>query len=332
MKGLKEIYELLEDASTVIMTFQNAFTIIEQEPFYTLKMNDDRAGFFIDSAFDLVKKYNIKASISSSEIQEAEISTHIAIGWIKTTGEKAKNMLEDLFFQLDKECRLAATRKIIRSAEYILSLDDAEFEFIKYACLCVSYGSRERYIEVDGKGKLSIDELLNLTTSLVVVSAQLLYQLSTNCIDFEIGEIEIFVKQIFPDKYETMNMDFFDKKAQITSTFPLFNYDSVSKIYNKCDGKQWVHISEKNFMILLNSNGKDQSLNIKKREINRTKCIFKILANYIKDIDKRKIWIEGITKNIFNDVDFMRATLRTDKSRYDYSSIDAIFQESIDKL
>lgn len=326
MKGLKEIYELLEDASAAIMIFEQAIITIEKEPFYELKAEDGKALFFIDEAYDLVKKYNIRDSVDLDEIEEAEDGSCIAMGWIKHTGEETEIMLEDLFFQLDKDNRLVATKKIIRKAEVVLSLSEINFKFITYACLCVSYGSKERYIEIKGKGKLSIDELLNLITSLVTVSAQLLSRLSINCIDFGIGNVKALAQEIFPNTYQTMNLNFFDTIPNIPTFLPIFSFDLLDKIYNKCNGKQWENITQKDFFNLLYSNGVNQSLTIKDKEINRTKYVFKTMANCIKDENRRKIWIENIKKSIFNDVDFMRATLRTNKLG-SYSSIDAKFQE-----
>ena len=108
--------------------------------------------------------------------------------------------------------------------------------------------------------------------------------------------------------------------------------ETIAQIHNKCNGKQWEDISIESFINLLNSSGDNQSLTIKKDETNRTKYVFKIMASYIKDKNRRKIWIENIMKNIFNNVDFMRATLRTDKLSSGYSSIDAKFQEFFNDL
>ena len=74
------------------------------------------------------------------------------------------------------------------------------------------------------------------------------------------------------------------------------------------------------------------TLSIKKDEFNRTKVVFKNIANSIKDKGSRKKWIEFIKKEVFNNVDFMKATLRTDTSCEGYSQIDINFSSFIADL
>ncbi|MCM1911869.1 hypothetical protein, partial [Bacteroides ovatus] len=87
MKGLKEIYELLEDASLAIMIFKEVITITEEKPFFKLQAENNKALFFINEAYDLVKKYNIRDSVDSDEIKEAENFSLIACGWIEYDSE-----------------------------------------------------------------------------------------------------------------------------------------------------------------------------------------------------------------------------------------------------
>lgn len=332
MKKLKEIYELLEDTSTAIMIFKEAITITEEKPFFKLQAENNKALFFIDEAYDLVKRYNIRDSVDSDEIKEAENFPLIACGWIKYNSEDISMILEDILLQLDEYERLAVIRKIIRKAEYILYLKDIEFQFISCMVGLVSYGTKERFVEVEGKGQMSVDELFNLIASLVIVSVQSLFHLGTNCVDFGIKSAELLVKDIFPDKIKDMNIDFFDNEHSIPPSLPIFNCDVISKIYNKCNGIQWEHITEKDFIILLNSNGENQSLSIKENEINRTKCVFRKIATCIKDKGIRKTWIEGIKKNIFEGVDFMKAAPQTNKCSGGYSETDIKFKSFLDSL
>ncbi|MCM1758276.1 hypothetical protein, partial [Bacteroides ovatus] len=215
MKGLKEIYELLEDASLAIMIFKEVITITEEKPFFKLQAENNKALFFINEAYDLVKKYNIRDSVDSDEIKEAENFSLIACGWIEYDSEDIGMILEDILFQLDEYGRLAVIRKIIRKAEYILYLNDIEFQFISCMVGLVSYGTKERFFEVEGKGQMSIDELLNLISSLVTVSVQSLLHLKTICVDFGIESTKLLVKDIFPDKIKDMNIDFFDNEHNI---------------------------------------------------------------------------------------------------------------------
>ena len=62
------------------------------------------------------------------------------------------------------------------------------------------------------------------------------------------------------------------------------------------------------------------------------KVVFKNIANSIKDKGSRKKWIEFIKKEVFNNVDFMKATLRTDTSCEGYSQIDINFSSFIADL
>lgn len=105
----------------------------------------------------------------------------------------------------------------------------------------------------------------------------------------------------------------------------------IQKVYEKCNGVQWENILIDNFIDLLNSNGENQSLIIRNKEINRTKVVFKMIA---KNIDKAmlKEWIEGIEKNVFGGVEFMKSTLRTDKLSSGYSDKDVKFKPFIDSL
>lgn len=333
MKELKEIYKLLDDASTAILIYQNAFTIKDKELFYELKTNDNEAPFYIDLAYELVKEYNIRNSVDSDEIEEAENSSLVAFGWIKYDSEDMENMLEDLLFQFDREQRYAVIKKIIRRSKKILSLNDNEFRSIACMCGFISYGSKERYIEIEGVDKFSFDELSNIIASLVIVATQFLSHVSTNCDYFEIGEIGTLINQIFPDEYETMNMNLFSEEAKTSSSIPIFSYGSllIDNIYRKCNGYLWDDISKEEFIILLNSSGKGKSLTIKKNQINRTKFVFRMIAKSINK-DKRNIWVEGIMKHIFDNVEFMKATLRTDKLSSGYSDEDVKFSQLIKDL
>ncbi|MBS5203405.1 MULTISPECIES: hypothetical protein [Bacteroides] len=112
----------------------------------------------------------------------------------------------------------------------------------------------------------------------------------------------------------------------------IFDEILISKVYNKCNGKQWENISKDDFINIIKSNGENNSLKIKDKEINRTKCIFKAIACRIEDREKRKLWIEGIKKHIFNDVDFMKATLQTNRYGAGYSELDVNFKPFLDNL
>lgn len=109
------------------------------------------------------------------------------------------------------------------------------------------------------------------------------------------------------------------------------NDKTIIEIHNKCNGEQWENILIDNFIDLLNSNGENQSLIIRNKEINRTKVVFRMIA---KSIDKAmlKEWIEGIEKNVFGGVEFMKSTLRTDKLSGGYSDKDVKFKPFIDSL
>lgn len=214
MEELKKIYELLEDASTAIMIFRNTIEITDKQPFFKLHAEDEKALFFIDTAYDLVKKYNIRDSVDPDEIQEAEKGSLIASGWIEFAGEDISIMLENLLFQLDKDGRLAVIRKLIRNAKVLLFLHEVDMQLISCMCGFISYGSKERFIDVEDKGRMSFDELSNLIASLVIVSTQFLFHLGTNCIDFGIGSAAQLVKEIFPDEYEGINFDIFDKETE----------------------------------------------------------------------------------------------------------------------
>ncbi len=109
------------------------------------------------------------------------------------------------------------------------------------------------------------------------------------------------------------------------------NEELTKKIYSKCNKKQWDDISMKDFIKLLNCDNTIK-LSIKKNESNRTKVVFKNIANSIKDKGSRKKWIEFIKKEVFDNVDFMKATLRTDTSCEGYSQIDINFSSFIADL
>jgi len=111
-----------------------------------------------------------------------------------------------------------------------------------------------------------------------------------------------------------------------------FKKELITAIYNKCNGVQWESITKDYFIDLLNSNGNNQSLSIMKNETNRTKCVFRKIANCIENKDTRKAWIEGIKNNIFDGVDFMKATLQTNKYSAGYSEIDVNFKPFLDRL
>lgn len=112
----------------------------------------------------------------------------------------------------------------------------------------------------------------------------------------------------------------------------LFDSTLSTKIYNSCNGNQWETIPMNDFTNLLTNNGIGQSFIIRKDEINRTKVVFRVIANRINDKNIRKEWIEDIKKNIFNSTDFTKATLRTDRTSGGYSSIDVEFKAFIDSL
>lgn len=105
----------------------------------------------------------------------------------------------------------------------------------------------------------------------------------------------------------------------------------IEKIYRKCNGYLWDEIPKKDFITLLNSCGKSQSFTIKKNQINRTKVVFRRVA---KNVDKNvcKEWIKGIMENVFDGVEFMKSTLRTDKLSSGYSDEDVKFSLFLDSL
>lgn len=111
-----------------------------------------------------------------------------------------------------------------------------------------------------------------------------------------------------------------------------FKKELITAIYNKCNGMQWERITIDNFIDLLSSNGKNQSLIIKKNETNRTKCVFSKIANCIENKDTRKTWIEDIKNNIFEGVDFTKASLQTNKYSAGYSETDMKFKPFLDSL
>ena len=115
------------------------------------------------------------------------------------------------------------------------------------------------------------------------------------------------------------------------NNIPKIDKTLIRKIYNKCNNNQWNSIPIDDFIRLLNCDN-SITLSIKKDEFNRTKVVFKNIANSIKDKGSRKKWIEFIKKEVFNNVDFMKATLRTDTSCEGYSQIDINFSSFIADL
>lgn len=184
----------------------------------------------------------------------------------------------------------------------------------------------------DNNNEPEKENAFELHSWLLKQASRLYYNYYLSCSNQIENDFDVFFFSTMIGKYIKEHSDEYSIEAIENiiddNDIPKIDKKLIRKIYNKCNNNQWNSISIDDFIRLLNC---DNSINlsIKKDELNRTKVVFKNIANSIKDKGSRKKWIEFIKKEVFNNVDFMKATLRTDTSCEGYSQIDINFSSFI---
>lgn len=76
---------------------------------------------------------------------------------------------------------------------------------------------------------------------------------------------------------------------------PLFSMEIIANVHKKCNGEQWVEVSEQYLYTCIN-NPQSSKLEVLKLEKDRFAHLIKVLSKKIKDKDSRKNWISQIEK------------------------------------
>lgn len=187
----------------------------------------------------------------------------------------------------------------------------------------------------DNNNEPEKENALELHSWLLKQASRLYYNYYLSCSNQIENDFDVFFFSTMIGKYIKEHSDEYSIEAIENiiddNDIPKIDKNLIRKIYNKCNNNQWNSISIDDFIRLLNCDNTIK-LSIKKNESNRTKVVFKNIANSIKDKGSRKKWIEFIKKEVFDNVDFMKATLRTDTSCEGYSQIDINFSSFIADL
>lgn len=213
MEEVRQIVELLENAGKAVMIIKNVFKIQDEIPYFTISPNET-GQFILDDVPAFIRKYNIKDNIDDEDLEEAaKDDNHCAFGWIDKTGEDFERILEDLFIKLPTGCRRGTTARFIRRAKDILSLLGKESGCTKYLLMFVKYGEKERFHTTPSDEKFSVDELMNLCISLLVVAGQMLFFLGQIYFDFTGRSIMELAKITLKDT-ENLNMTVFEEYSE----------------------------------------------------------------------------------------------------------------------
>ena len=275
----------------------------------------------VDTVFGWEPPLDNKMTFNEACEDLIELYNNISVNDYEYADEKFI-FFEDMILMIpDKESKLVFIKRIIREM-YVLIVDGWQL---------INSSFQENINHCCDEDNYQMSEGLSSVSFFIESGSRFLYRIGDICNDFKINIKDLCIDE-FSYTEKSLNLNLFDVNIKEERKQSLLtNYNKIKDIYNLCNSRQWESISLQEFNEVINSGGRTKSIIIIKNEINRTKCIFNMIKEYIEP-HKSKEWVESIKKNIFGNTDFTKATLRTNILNSGYSPVDVDFLDSINKI